>query len=133
MQRANRAYDKNNLLELLELQLELEHIDQSAINDISEDRLKHYNKILKDQLAELDQEVLHIEGGFRAQFGISPFVEVTPGTILRDLASDIVGLQLAIRDLKRDLHVFDDIKKFKTWLKNMRRRSRMDGFDDFCF
>ena len=133
MQRANRAYDKNNLLELLELQLELEHIDQSAINNISEDRLKHYNKILKDQLAELEQEVMHIEGGFRAQFGISPFVEVTPGTILRDLASDIVGLQLAIRDLKRDLHVFDDIKKFKTWLKNMRRRSRMDGFDDFCF
>jgi hypothetical protein len=133
MQRANQAYDKNNLLQLLELQLELEHIDQSAINNISEDRLKHYNKILEDQFAELEQEVMHVEAGFRAQFGISPFVTVTPGTILRDLASDIVGLQLAIRDLKRDLHVFDDTKKFKTWLKGMRRRSRMDGFDDFCF
>lgn len=133
MQRVNQAYDKNNLLQLLELQLELEHIDQSAIDNISEDRLKHYNKILKDQLAELEQEVMHVEGGFRAQFGISPFVTVTPGTILRDLAGDIVGLQLAIRDLKRDLHVFDDTKKFKTWLKGMRRRSRMDGFDDFYF
>ena len=133
MQRANQAYDKNNLLQLLELQLELEHIDQSAIYNISEDRLKHYNKILKDQLAELEQEVMHVEGGFRAQFGISPFVTVTPGTILRDLAGDIVGLQIEIRDLKRDLHAFGDTKKFKTWLKNMRRRSRMDGFDDFCF
>lgn len=133
MQRANQAYDKNNLLQLLELQLELEHIDQSAINNISEDRLKHYNKILKDQVAELEQEVMHVEGGFRAQFGISPFAAVTPGTILRDLASDIVGLQLAIRDLKRDLHVFNDTKKFKTWLKGMRRRSKMDGFEDFYF
>ena len=78
MQRVNQAYDKNNLLQLLELQLELEHIDQSAIDNISEDRLKHYNKILKDQLAELEQEIVHVEGGFRAQFGISPFVEVSP-------------------------------------------------------
>ena len=31
MQRVNQAYDKNNLLQLLELQLELEHIDQFAL------------------------------------------------------------------------------------------------------
>ena len=41
MQRVNQAYDKNNLLQLLELQLELEHIDQFALNNISDDRLKH--------------------------------------------------------------------------------------------
>ncbi len=133
MQRVNQAYDKNNLLQLLELQLELEHIDQSAINNISEDRLKHYNKILKDQLAELEEEVMHVEGEFRAQFGISPFVDVSPGMILRELAGEIVDLQFLIRDLKRELQVFGDTKQFKTWLKSTRRRSRADGFDDFCF
>ncbi|AJZ59188.1 dnaJ domain protein [Paraburkholderia fungorum] len=35
MQRANQAYSKNSLLQLLELQLELEHIDQSAINSMN--------------------------------------------------------------------------------------------------
>ncbi|WP_409015107.1 hypothetical protein [Caballeronia sp. LZ001] len=66
MQRANQAYGKNDLLKLLELQLELEHIDQRAINVISEDRLKHYNKILREQLGELDQEILHVEARLQA-------------------------------------------------------------------
>ena len=133
MQRVNQAYDKQNLLQLLELQLELEHIDQSAINNLSEDRLKHYNKILKDQLAELEQEILHAEGGFRAQFDISPFVAVSPSTIMRDLASDIVSLQFAIRDLERDLLVFDDANATKAWVKHLRREFRMNNFDEPYF
>ena len=133
MQRVNQAYDKQNLLQLLELQLELEQIDQSAINNLSEDRLKHYNKILKDQLAELEQEIRHAEGGFRAQFDISPFVAVSPSTIMRDLASDIVSLQSAIRDLERDLLVFDDANATKAWIKHLRRQSRTNDFDGRYF
>lgn len=123
MQRVNQAYEKRNLLQLLKLQLELEHIDQTAVNNISEDRMKHYNKILKEQLAELEQEILYVEGGFMAQFGISPFVNVTPGTIMRDLATDIAGVRHVIRDLRSDLLAFEDIKKVKAWLKKMRRRA----------
>lgn len=133
MQRVNQAYDKQNLLQLLELQLELEHIDQSAINNLSEDRLKHYNKILKEQLRELEQEIQHAEGGFRAQFDISPFVAVSPSTIMRDLASDIVSLQSAIRDLERDLLVFDDANATKAWIKHLRRQSRTNDFDGRYF
>jgi hypothetical protein len=133
MQRANQAYEKNNLLQLLELQLELEHIDQAVINNISEGRLKHYNKILKEQLVELEQEIMLVEDRFKAQFGMSPFVNVSPGTIMRSLAGDIAGVRHAIRDLKRDLLVFDDIKKVKAWLKNLRRRPIMTDFDDLPF
>ena len=134
MQRVNQAYEKRNLLQLLKLQLELEHIDQDAVNNISEDRLKHYNKILKEQLAELEQEILHVEGGFMAQFGISPFVKVSPGTIMRDLATDIAGIRHAIRDLKSDLLAFEDIKKVKAWLRKMRRRTaEMDVLDGRFF
>lgn len=130
MQRVNQAYEKRDLLQLLKLQLELEHIDQTAVNNISEDRLKHYNKILKEQLAELEQEIRQVESGFMAQFGISPFVKVSPGTIMRDLATDIVGTQHAIRDLKNDLLAFEDIKKVKAWLKKVRRQAaEMDDFD----
>lgn len=125
MQRANRAYDKNNLLQLLELQLELEHIDQSANNNISEDRLKHYNKILKEQLVELEQEILHLEGGFKAQFDIALFVDVSPATLMHDLAVEIVGVRHAIRDLEHDLLAFADIKNIKVWLKDIQRRSRL--------
>jgi hypothetical protein len=133
MQRANQAYAKNNLLQLLELQLELEHIDQAGINNISEDRLKHYNKILKEQLVELEQEIMLVEGRFKAQFGLSPFAAVSPGTLMRSLAGDIAAVRHDIRDLKRDLLVFDDIRKVKAWLKNLRRRPIMTDFDDLPF
>jgi hypothetical protein len=133
MQRANDAYAKKNLLQLLELQLELEHIDQAAINSMSEDRLKHYNIVLKEQLVELEQEIMHVEGRFRSQFDIAPFFDVAPGTIMRNLDREIVGVKHAIRDLKRDLLAFEDVKKVKAWLKDMRRQSRRGQFDDVPF
>jgi hypothetical protein len=133
MQRANLAYEKNNLLQLLELQLELEHIDQAAINNLSEDRLKHYNKILREQLGELDQEIGHVEQGFIMTFNLSPFMNLSPDAIQRELAAGIVRVKHAIRDLKKDLLAFEDIKNLKSWLKNMRQQSAMDYFDDSPF
>lgn len=117
MQRVNEAYNRNNLLQLLELQLELEHIDQDSISQLSEDRLKHYNKILKDQVRELDQQIQHVESAFRHSYGIDPFVDISPELALRNLVADIKNTQASIRDLERDLIDFDDIKNLKLWLK----------------
>jgi len=133
MQRANQAYSKNSLLQLLELQLELEHIDQSVINNIGEDRLKHYNKILKEQLGELDHEILHVENGFKHSYGIPPFIEVSPGTVMRNLAADIFSLQESLHALEHDLLVFDDVKQLKGWLKSVKRSLATPRLDDMPF
>ena len=133
MQRANQAYSKNSLLQLLELQLELEHIDQSVINNIGEDRLKHYNKILKEQLGELDHEILHVENGFKHSYGIPPFIEVSPGTVMRNLAADIFSLQESLHALEHDLLVFDDVKQLKGWLKSVKRSLAAPRLDDMPF
>ncbi len=133
MQRVNQAYGKNDLLKLLELQLELEHIDQRTINDISEDRLKHYNKILKEQLGELDREILHVEAGFRHSYGIAPLIDASPDTALRHLANEITGLRRGIRDLEEDLLVLEDLKTFKGWLKDLKRQRAAMRFDGMPF
>lgn len=129
MQRINQAYDQKNLLLLLELQMELEHIDQATINNISASRLKHYNKILKEQLSELEHETVQVVEEFKEQFGLSPFEHVAPATILRHLANDIVETQQAIRESKKEILELQDIKKVKIWLKNVKRQSEMDYFD----
>jgi len=133
MQRVNQAYAKNNPLKLLELQLELEHIDQRAINNISEERLKHYNSILKEQLGELKEEISHAEDAFRMQFGIDPFVRLVPKTLMRHLASDIAALRREISALENDLRAFEDIKQLKVWLKGLRRQRAMMDFNDCPF
>jgi len=130
MQRANLAYGKNDLLQLLELQLELEHIDQAALNYLSESRLKHYNKILKEQLGELEQEILNIEGGFKAQFRIPPYFDLPPSALINMLNCDITSVQLAIRGLEIDLLAIEDVKQLKALLKRRQHRPARDDVDD---
>jgi len=132
MQRANLAYGKNDLLQLLELQLELEHIDQAALNNLSESRLKHFNKILKEQLGELEQEILNIEGGFKAQFRVPPYFDLPPSALISILNCDITSVQLAIRGLEMYLLAIEDIKQFKALLKKRPPpHGRVDVYDLF--
>jgi hypothetical protein len=133
MQRVNQAYDKQDLLTLLELQLEIEHIDQGAINSLSEERLTHYNKILKEQLAELEDQVRYINYDIRIRFGIDPFTALKPESLMRLLAKDIVLARQALRDIGSDLNAAQSIATLKTLLKEMRRRQREKDFYDLPF
>jgi hypothetical protein len=134
MQRVNQAYARNNLLELLELQLELEHIDQDALKNISQDRLKHYNAILKEQIQELDAEIAHVEMDFKERFNYSPFERVSPKSIMITIKQDIAAMREDIHLLETYLlRMFDDPKKLKVWLKQIKREAEMDRGDDFPF
>ncbi|GAB2871944.1 J domain-containing protein [Paraburkholderia jirisanensis] len=133
MQKVNQAYDKKSLLQLLELQLELEHIDQTVIDNIGEERLKHYNKILTEQVVELDREIVRVETEFKDRFGIRASVDVSPGTIMRILGADIVSLQQSLHALQHELRVFDDVKQLKDWLKMVKQSLAATRFDDMPF
>ncbi len=60
MKRITQAYEKNDLFDLLKLQLEYLQIDKGHINKLADDKLKYYNKILKEQLEELQDELSEI-------------------------------------------------------------------------
>jgi hypothetical protein len=131
MQKANAAYGNKNLLQLLELQLEVEQIDQAAINAISEDRLKHYNKVLADQSLELQQEMDMVEFSFKARFNFSPDLALSPSVAMTFLQADIRDIQHDITLLEQDLIAFQNVKDLKSWLKSYRvpKKSLMeDGF-----
>jgi hypothetical protein len=137
MQRVNQAYDKKDLLLLLELQLELEHIDAATIAGLSEERLKHFNKILKDQLAELEQEIAYLEEPMRQMFQLSPYQRLAPQGVMPRLLTDIAVLQRNIRHIKRDIEIPGNLAAFKAWIKASQREARamareMDD-DDFRF
>jgi len=120
MQRVNSAYSNNDLLALLELQLEIEQIDQAMINSISEDRLKHYNKVLKEQSAELQQELDMVEMSFRAHFDFPPYGALSPTMAFTMLERDIAQIQQDIAGLKDDVELLQDPKNLKKWLKGYK-------------
>ncbi|HEV7813988.1 MAG TPA: hypothetical protein VGP06_02675 [Janthinobacterium sp.] len=134
MQRVNAAYAAQNLLELLELQLETEQIDQASAGAIDEQRLKHYNQILKEQSAELALEAEHVELVFRMRYGIDEGQPGQPAALLDGLRGDILDLQESIASLEEDLRQFQETKKLKAFLKDYRMTSTtmtdLDFFND---
>ena len=77
------AYEANELLTLLRLQLELQRIDQAHLENLAEDQLRHYNKLLREQARELD-EALFQEQQDSAGFTGKPYY-YTPTPAAMDL------------------------------------------------
>ncbi|EJM95900.1 J domain-containing protein [Herbaspirillum sp. YR522] len=121
MQSLNAAYEKQDLLHLLELQIQLQQIDQDALNELGDARLKHYNKLLKEQATELEHELLMTEDRFRSIYSIHSPQRLTPEAARRCLHLEIVRMQDYIDGVSGDLEVFSDVKAFKRWLKEMKR------------
>ena len=128
MQRVNQAYDKKDLLQLLELQLELELIDPSSSASLSEDRLKYFNKVLKEQLAELVREIEQIEMPLRAQFRVSPHQSLFPQSILPLLKGEISAMKRDVKHLKSELLVTMNLTAFKAWIASRKREAKAARF-----
>jgi hypothetical protein len=126
MQRVNDAYSSNNLLQLLEIQLQVEHIDQSTINALTDERLKQYNKILREQLKELETEILHRQHTTMDQLQSHAHSFLTPKNLIRQLAEKINLTKRRAELIKQELTVFQDIKQVRLWLKMMRQTRYMD-------
>lgn len=133
MQRANRAYEKGNLLQLLELQLELEQIDADHLATIKPERLKHYIKILKGQLGDLDAEIQHIEAEVVFEFGLSPFEPIHPGNLLPLVKKEVTASRKQIDSLQQQIELAGDPKRLKLWLKTVSVQPQDDPDFDFLF
>lgn len=129
MQRVNVAYAANDLLGLLELQLEIEQIDQAGLNNLSEERIKQYNKILDGQLREIERETASIEYSVAMEMGGQGHGHLTPQALLRCLRVDIVEMQAKVDAIVAELEEFRDVNKLKAWLKTYRP-AVVSGYDD---
>lgn len=131
MQRVNVAYEKQDLLALLQLQLEIEQIDQSMINTLSEDRLKYFNKILSEQINELKYETNEFEYIFRMRANIAHHKQLNPENLMDMLKLFINDVQDDIDSIERDLVELRELKHIKTMLKEIKIPKRSDYDDNF--
>ena len=99
MQQANQAYERQDLLTLLSMQLDLEQIDGQHLANLPEARLAHYNRVLREQLAALQQELGECTAHFRIGMGLNQR-ELTPAAVDKALARDI-------EDLRRFVHLIE--------------------------
>lgn len=120
MHRVTEAYEKSDLLALLRLQLELEHIDQTHLENLAEEQLKYYNKILKQQAEELDGDFSQLQNELAAMTGKPAFAVNLPIALEFSLNSDIAQMKRNIKQVKADVKAFADPTHLKQWLKSYR-------------
>lgn len=120
MQRVNQAYAHNRLLDLLQLQLEAEQIDPAQLASLGAERLRHYNHVLAEQLAELQHEVAATEGAFVLEFNLHPLQQLKPARLMDTLRQQTAQLHLDTHQLRQQLALLDDLPSLKRWLKLQR-------------
>ena len=133
MQRVNQAYERNDLLALLELQLEIEQVDRSHIAGASAERMKHYNKVLAEQLEELQAETEAREMAFCAEYGLTPPNRLDPRKLGPIVQYQVRELRTALAEAQRERRMLADPAATKRWLKHEQRRQREEEFDDGPF
>lgn len=106
MQRANRAYEAGNLLDLLNLQLEIEQIDADHLVNLPQQRLTHYTQVLREQVAELDKEIDSLVAPFRHIVMGRPNIALTPEAVDRALDKEIAQLASDAAEVCADREAF---------------------------
>lgn len=108
MQRANQAYDAQDLLGLLSLQIEVEQIDAAHLAGLADERVQHYNLVLQEQLDTLQGEVIECMRGL----GLHRRGTRRPREIVREaLAADLAGIESTCTRLRADLAALEDPKR----------------------
>lgn len=130
MQRANEAYENGNLLQLLELQLQLEQIDPAHLASLDGVKLKHYIKILRGQIRDLESELGLREFVFAQEFNLPQSRRLSPSRLMSLLQTDITHATNVIRQAELDIESTADPKRFKTWLRKIKLHPQpMSDFD----
>ena len=128
MAQVNEAFDRKDLLTLLELQLRIEQVDPEHLARADTTRLKHYNKVLSEQLAELRNEVVQLEFGLRMDLRLPPFEPLDPARLGRLLQAEVAQIRAALATLQRETKLFADGAATRRWLKAQRRQRDEDFF-----
>ncbi|GAB3911176.1 J domain-containing protein [Larkinella knui] len=130
MKRITEAYEKSDLLALLRLQLEFNRIDQNHLETLAEEQLKYYNKILKQQTQELEEQLHSLQAQLSAMSGRSHSYVWSPMSLEYRFKADVQELKQAIKRLKNELKAFQDPSVLRHWLKSYRIQKAGD-FDGF--
>ncbi|MCC6533913.1 MAG: hypothetical protein IT531_15295 [Burkholderiales bacterium] len=107
MQRANRAYERNDLLELLALQIEIEQIDAAALAKLPDARLGHYNAVLQEQVQVLESQLQAHTAAFRFEFGLAAR-DITPQRIDQALSERIAAARTMVDHIERTVKKLED-------------------------
>lgn len=131
MQRANGAYEKQDLLALLALQLEIEQVDADHLARASAERLCTYTRLLNEQLREIEAELEGRRIALCGEFDLDPMPLPRAGQLGALLERLVRECRGHLAQARRDLDQLADTARAKEMLR--RRWRAMDDADGIPF
>jgi hypothetical protein len=134
MSEANTAYERQDLLALLKLQLKAQQIDASAMNTVAEDKLKSWVALLRAQFRDLASECSDLQIQMQQEFRISHPRDLTVTHLEQSLTIAVQDYDHVLHVMRSDLEAVKTDAGLKRWAKaNSRDLERHDGMMDEGF
>jgi hypothetical protein len=130
MQRINQAYAANDLLSLFEIQIEIDQLDPEQIGDLGSQRLRHYNRLLSEQLEQLRGKLQALEASAGADDDTDFEHGIGAHNLEMRLRRQARGLRAEVTRQEQLLKVLADKAATRRWLKQQRQFAKFDGDDD---
>ncbi len=132
MSEVNTAYDRQDLLTLLKLQLKASQIDASAMSTVAEDKLKSWIALLRAQSKDLTNECITLEMQMSHEFRVPRHQDLTAENLERSLQAAMQDYEEALHLMRSDLEMIKNDADLKRWAKaNSKELERHDAiFDD---
>ncbi|MDJ1499755.1 hypothetical protein [Xanthocytophaga agilis] len=134
MQRITQAYENDDLFELLRLQLEYKQKDHGDFELLPDEQLKYYNKLLKEQIDELEAEL------YSLQMGDNPFVPslysqlcMPPERLDANVKREVNVLKKYIKQLKEEVQILRDPVYVRELLKAFKQEQKRMARNPFSF
>lgn len=127
MQRANGAYEAGDLLALLTLQLQIEQVNVAQAAPLAASQVRHFNKVLGEQLREIEQEIDGRQAAFGASYGIVLDRRLDPAQLGRLLKDELRALETdaVLLSNQRKLLMGEPVQA-RRYLKRLRLEHRLD-------
>jgi hypothetical protein len=120
MSEANAAYERRDLMALLQIQQKVLGIDALAAGQTSDDKLAGLTQLLKQQVADLERERAKRSEGLAAEFELAPGFKLSAPVLQARLQAQVSELEQELALMHRDLAQVQDDAGLKRWLNGQR-------------
>lgn len=131
MQRVNRAYESDDLLELLTVQLEIEQIDSDHLAKASDERLGHYCAVLREQEVALERELLELQAPFRAALDLDlgrNAAGLRPEALDVLFSREMKSMHEVLAQLRAEMEAFRDPQRRNAMIDRIEPDRELDAF-----
>ena len=124
MSEANAAYDRKDIVTLLDIQQRLALADPQAVARMPDDKIKGLTLLVKAQVAELERERALTQQALCHEFDVPAYLSLTVRTLQMLLQARIHEVGAALSAMEADLAQVQQPAGFKRWLTQQNRLNK---------